>query len=296
MGKEYYLCKGYKTEKYQCELFKIYLDITDLDSIDTFTSSFDNMQEIKEYLNSKGLLNAEENIVIGTEVIDKFTGETRLAPIFLRDLIFAKDLKALGIEYYDPLKIANKIEGYINDRRNDKTFLTYIVSQYEEKYLYAEKPVLFFEDGSIDLLKTCLHDENYAIEHREEFEMCIDNLFFNEMYKCEITKVNQSKKYIPKRNDINIKGLHDLLIRIINYIKHYESWRYTERDEYYFDYQQHGDHEEFLEPSDFDRLIKMYMGNQKAKGNILDLYNPDIEKKDDYIKAIRLEEKTLLKK
>lgn len=286
MGRNYYLCHGYNTNFYNCDLKKIIFSkpIVSLDVIDSYTSSFDNLYSLKTHLLEKGLIDdLEEDIVIGCNKIDKTTKKTRLVPIFLRDLIFKEDLDALNISGFDPYDIANKLWEYIKKRCNDKQFLNFIVPIYYNKYSQSKKKIPIFEDGSIGLLMGCLSSQEYANNNRREFEDCFNNLFLNELYVCSIKYNERGKMFIPNKDLLNNKGLHELLIRVIQYIKLYEPIKYY-KDNYSYINQQDGDHEEFLEPEDFDRMINDYM-----RDNSLD-------KHDDYVKALIIEKNALFSK
>ena len=77
-----------------------------------------------------------------------------------------------------------------------------------------------------------------------------------------------------------------MLVRIINYIKRYEPTKYYSSDDYQV--QQDGDHEEFLEPSDFDRTIKNY-----AEHVGLDINDESALDRDSYVKSLVMEKETL---
>ena len=281
---KYYLIRGYNLLKnWKSETIKkINLTLSNLEDIDTFTAGFTDLNDLKKFLMSQGLINSmNEDIAIGTEKYDKFAEEKIMIKIYNGEkLIFRSDLYNFSIfsRFDNYLELADKIWEYVKKRANDKQFMRYIVSDYITKYGDSNSKVKapIYKDGSLFVLENCLNSPEYAKYNRNEYQLCFCNFFFNELYKCERKKSYSGTVFVANKNKINEKGLHDLLVHIIDYIKEYEL---NKKESY-------KEEEEFLENRDFERPLKKYLKENNIK---------DIEK-DDYATSLIIDKDRLVRK
>lgn len=281
MGKNYYLSTGYNVKSYwKCKLEKIEFDeeIKSLEQIFMLTSSFDNIYLFKEWLYSLGLIDSyNEDVVIACNKTDKKTNIKRLVPIYLKRLIFKEDLLMLGLNAKNFKELATELWNYIKKRQNDKTFMNYILDCYLEKYSSSKSGnILIYENGDISLLKKCVNDSLYAEESKDEYQLCFANFFRNELFSCDVIKqnmkINEKEKcetcvFKPKDGKINSKGLHDMLVNIITYVSCYEhkySLKSVSEDE------EIERDEEFLEPRDYDIMLKNYAKDENVQLDLED--------------------------
>ena len=98
---KYYLFRGYNLLKnWKSETIKkINLTLSNLEDIDTFTAGFTDLNDLKKFLMSQGLINSmNEDIAIGTEKYDKFAEEKIMIKIYNGEkLIFRSDLYNFSI-------------------------------------------------------------------------------------------------------------------------------------------------------------------------------------------------------
>lgn len=301
MGRNYYLCKGYHVKKYyECELKPVFTDLKSLESIDAFTSKFNDLNELRTYLINLGFINESEELVIGNNKTDKKTKQKRLVPIYQKKLVFKNDLERIGIVGTNYQELASSLWNYIKKHQNDKVFMSYILSEYISKYetkndtksKKMEAPI--YRLGDIGILNRIINSEEKTGRDKSEYEFSFLNFFRNELYKCERIKMYESfdgrdseevTVFKPIGNSINNKGLHDMLVNVINYSKLYKL------DIELNDIEETNEYEEFLEERDFERPLKQY-----AEKIGLNLENIDEIEKDDYATSFIIDEKRLVRK
>lgn len=304
MGKNYFLSKGNLHAKFNnIKLTEIFKDMKSLENIDLWTSQFDNLEELKKELISRGLIRSNDDICIGTyKTID---GIKRLIPIYQRKLIFKSDLEKLGIKGKDYLSIALELKTYIYSKYNDLNFMSYLIGNYYEKYANSKRNIKapIYENGDISILYRIINSADKSSRDEKEYAVSLKNFINNELFKCEIVfeevvfgsnDMESVKMFKPMNKNVNVKGLHDLLCFIINYcddinfvhgINDYPANDYEQEiiDNY--------DHEEFLEHRDFERPLKAY-----AQESGLDLSDEVALEQDDYANSFILDEQRLVKK
>ena len=291
---KYYLAYGYNTENWsECELTKVmeFLFNT-LEGIDKFTSKFDSMESLKRELLRLNLIDSlGVDIIIATNKKDKKDNKYKLRKIYNTELLFKKDLSIFGVDTFTSYsECAKLIEKYIKEKVFDINFLASILYDYIEKYNLdgidaerkeAKSPIV--TDGTLKYLKKCI--DKGVLPENNTYLTRYYNLFFNELYKCKVIfDENDIRKHIPNRSEINNKGLHDLLIHIINYENSISLTNdkinvKDEIDEY--------DKEEFPEERDYDYLLKEYALQKGINENNLE--------EDDFVRVTK-ESKSLVKK
>lgn len=301
MGKYYYLSHGYNADDYKrCRLTKIFKVMKTLEQIVTFTSLFEDIQELKTYLyNNRYIDSYEEDIVIAFNKKDKKTGEIRLVPIFLKDLIFKRDLEMLGLNANDFKKSADTLWEYIKTKKNNKNFMRFMVDEYLAKYESKDgEKAPIYKSGTINYLDNCISSDDYALRNRENYSIWFANLFRNELYKCKkrVKKISNGRMvdeidvFEPIDGSVNTKGFYDLLVRTIQYVKKYElSLRMS--DSVSNNNMAESDHEDYLEERDYDFMLRNYAETDK-----LDLDNIDELMQDEFARNILEEKDEFIKK
>lgn len=307
MGKNYYLSKGnLKVNFKDVQLTEIFSDMKSLESIDMWTSKFNNLDELKRELLSRGLIRSNEDICIATYKIDKATKVKKLVPIYQRRLVFKSDLERLGIIGKSYEGLTYELKDYIRKRFNDTNFMMYLVDNYYEKYSESERKIKapIYESGDISILHRIIHSTEKTSRDEKEYAVSLKNFINNELFKCErvyedvVFSGNYSesvKIFKPKKGEINIKGLHDLLCCVIDYGQQkVVEYNVSEQKEIYVGEQitlEDYDNEEFLEDRDFERPLKEY-----AKEVGLNLNDQEALEKDDYANSFLLDQHRLVKK
>lgn len=273
MGKNYYLSRGANVKSYwKCELEKIEFEdeIKSLEQIFILTSSFDNISHLKKWLLSMELIDSSDDIVIACNKTDKKTKIKRLVPIYLKRLIFKEDLDMLGLNAKNFKDLASQLWEYIKKRQNDKSFMNYILDCYLEKYSNSTSSnIPIYDNGDITLLKKCVNNSLYAEESKEEYHLCFANFFRNELFSCDAIKQNvriserdvfETIVFKPQNGKVNSKGLHDMLVNIINYVDCYEYKRDLETE---IQDEEIERQDEFLESRDYDIMLKNYANSEQ---------------------------------
>jgi len=244
MGIHYYLCRGYEIDDYwNCSLNKIFKDMKSIEQIDMFTVKFYDLSELKNYLIKNNLINDKEEIVIANNKTDKETKEKRLVPIFQKNLIFGSDLDMLGISNQNYKEIAKELWAYVKERQNNKDFMTFILAEYIEKYESSKRKVKapIYVNGDIFTLNRIINSKEKSSRDISEYEFSFANFFRNEIFKCERIQTRITFDSIdsesvtvfkPIGDEVNAKGLHDMLLHVIQYAKKYE-YDYNEEYEIY---------------------------------------------------------------
>ena len=315
MGTNYYLSRGYNIENYKkCYLTKIYDNLKSIEEIDIFTSKYYNYDDLRNVLLHANLINVNEDIVIATYKTDKKTKVKKLIPIYQKKLIFKEDLEMLGFHGKNYQELASELWEYIKNNQNNLTFMNYILKHYIEKYeestLKVKAPI--YTSGYISAIARIINKPNKNDIARRIYMFCFTNFFKNEIYKCErIYKENKDLGenfnwlFVPIDKKINKKGFHDLLLHIIYYHRNYVN-KLEEKKEKQLSIDSENEHEEFLENSDFERLLENYAKNRQkydlngnaiiGEINPLNIYdNTEIEK-DDYAAGIISDQQKLVKK
>lgn len=311
MGKNYYLSKGNLNVNFKdVQLTEIFSDMKSLESIDMWTSKFNNLDELKREILSRGLIRSNEDICIATYKTDKTTKVKKLVPIYHRRLVFKSDFERLGIIGKSYEGLVYEVRDYIRTRFNDLDFMTYIIDNYYEKYAPKDeddinkKKVPIYESGDISILHRIIHSKEKTARDEKEYAVSLKNFINNELFKCErvyedvVFSGNYSesvKIFKPKKGEINVKGLHDLLCCVIDYGQQkVVEYNVSEQKEIYVGEQitlEDYDNEEFLEDRDFERPL-----NEYAKEVGLNLDDQEALEKDDYANSFVLDQHRLVKK
>jgi len=308
MGIHYYLCKGYAIDDWQnCYLEKIFSDMKSIEQIDMFTAKFKDYQEFRRYLIDNDLIEATEGVVIGNNKTKN--GVKKLRPIFQRTFIFDNDLKMLGIKSRTYKEIAKELWKYIKSHQNDEEFMKFILKAYTEKYKDSKAPVAT-DVFALDRIVNKKTKNNYD---KNEYEFSFVNFFRYSLFKCETILSNISfdgrdtellNVFKPIGDEVNLKGLHDMLVHIIEYAGHYEydlnslydgvdtvlNGEYKKQDEQ-VELEIDEEPEEFLENRDFERRLKNYVNKVG-----LDINDTETLDKDDGAFSIINDQYRLVKK
>lgn len=310
----YYLCKGYYLEDWEnCSLEKIFSDMKSIEQIDMFTAQFKDFSEFRRYLIENDLIDVTEGIVIGNNKTKN--GVKKLRPIYQRTLVFKNDLDMLGIKARTYKEIAKELWEYVKKRQNNEEFMNFILESYTKKYKDSKAPI----SSDIFALHRIINRKEKTVRDRNEYEFSFANFFRNAIFKCEIIETRTTfdgkdsepvTVFKPIDNEVNAKGLHDMLVHIIQYGEHYEydhNAPYDGIDEYLkenkkpFENKQYGEQieldvefdsgEEFLENRDFERPLEKY-----AKEVGLDLFDSEALEKDDYATSFIIDQQSLVKR
>jgi len=277
MGIHYYLCKGYAVDDWEnCHLEKIFSDVKSIEQIDMFTAKFKDFQDFRRCLIDNNLIDATEGIVIGNNKTKN--GVKKLRPIFQRSFIFENDLKILGIESRTYKEIAKELWKYIKLRQNNEVFMRFLLDSYTEKYKDSKAPVA----ADVFALDRIVNKKEKTNRDKNEYEFSFVNFFRYSLFKCEtiLSQVSFDGRdsellnvFKPIGDEVNSKGLHDMLVHVIQYANQYEydyNALYDGVDKYLnskanqskeceqleFDFD--SEKEEFLENRDFERRLKKY--------------------------------------
>lgn len=303
MGKNYYLCRGENIHNFKnaC-LLEIFNDMKSLESIDMWTSQFINYDELKRELLKKGLIRSNQEVCIGTYKTNTETKVKRLIPIFQRTLIFKSDLDSLGFTGKSYKELANELMQYIKNNFNNMQLMSYIILQYVEKYYNSKNKVKapIYESGDISILERIIHSSEKTLRDEKEYSISFKNFLNYEVFKCEQVfseiafdgeDFETVKLFKPKNNEINIKGLHDLLCHVIEFNRSKSYNAVIDNNCYEQLLIDEFEHEEFLENRDFERPLEEY-----AKQVGLDLSDNDALEQDDYAQSFLLNQNQLVKK
>lgn len=226
----YYLCRGYNVTDYEnCDLKKINdSTLTGLENIDLYTSKFYTYIEMKEDLLKRGLIeDINEDVVIGQ--YKTISGrKKRLVPIYLKQFVFKTDLNRLGFKFDSYSELADNLYDYIVNRQNDRSFLLVIITEILDKYISAKKTVKIpiVKDNILQSIKRYLEGSEPLGKKQKIY---LERVFINEIFEFK-----QEVELLDAKNNIAIvtykkidgthkgKTLHDLLIRVCNYINTYD--------------------------------------------------------------------------
>ena len=310
MGIHYYLCKGYAIDDWEnCYLEKIFSDMKSIEQIDMFTVNFKDFKDFRRYLIDNDYIDPTEGIVIGNNKTKN--GVKKLRPIFQRAFIFDNDLKMLGINSRTYKEIAKELWKYIKLHQNNEEFMKFILKSYTEKYKDSKAPVA----SDIFALNRIVNKKEKTNRDKNEYEFSFVNFFRCSLFKCEtiLSQVSFDGRdtqtldvFKPIGDEVNSKGLHDMLVHIIEYAGHYEydynslydgvdkvlnSEVIQQKQEEKVELEVDEENEEFLEDRDFERPLKKY-----AKEVGLDISDSEALDKDDYAFSIINDQYRLVKK
>lgn len=310
MGIHYYLCKGYAIDDWEnCYLEKIFSDMKSIEQIDMFTVNFKDFKDFRRYLIDNDYIDPTEGIVIGNNKTKN--GVKKLRPIFQRAFIFDNDLKMLGINSRTYKEIAKELWKYIKLHQNNEEFMKFILKSYTEKYKDSKAPVA----SDIFALNRIVNKKEKTNRDKNEYEFSFVNFFRCSIFKCEtiLSQVSFDGRdtqtldvFKPIGDEVNSKGLHDMLVHIIEYAGHYEydynslydgvdkvlnSEVIQQKQEEKVELEVDEENEEFLEDRDFERPLKKY-----AKEVGLDISDSEALDKDDYAFSIINDQYRLVKK
>ena len=312
MGIHYYLCKGYAIDDWQnCYLEKIFNDIKSIEQIDMFTAKFKDFSDFRRYLIDNDLIEATEGIVIGNNKTKD--GVKKLRPIFQRTFVFENDLKMLGIKSRTYKEIAKELWKYIKSRQNNEDFMKFILDSYTKKYKDSKAPVA----SDIFALNRIIKKKEKTYRDKNEYEFSFVNFFRNAIFKCEMISSEISfdgkdrellNVFKPIGDEVNSKGLHDMLVHVVEYAGHYE-YDYNslydgidqvkndkinatkKYEQIELDFDNENENEEFLENRDFERRLKNYVNKVG-----LDINDTETLDKDDGAFSIINDQYRLVKK
>lgn len=189
--------------------------VTDIDVIDKFTTSFNNLEELLMFLKRNNLITDDVNKLyitidkkVDNNIINKkiYNGEK---------LLFKNDIELLKISF---------IYKWILSNKNNNNYIIAIANNYMDKYKNAYNRI----DGSsyiLSLFSTlkniAINKNNYNIENGEinEFNKCISDFIDIEFYKLDKFKWT-NYKIIEKKKDKNgnylknYRNIHDFVILI----------------------------------------------------------------------------------
>lgn len=236
------------------------LDVTDLSIIDKFTTKFNNMDELLEFLKRNDIIEKDVNKLVIT-IDKKKDGETVNKKIYNGErILFKSDYNYLSVAF---------IYKWLSFNRNNMDAIIKICDNYIEKYHNAFNRI----DGSSCILaifnslrklaygfKTKTIDVTNSVNY--EYQTLVSDFMTIEFFK--VDKEELKKGQIVRRRDKDgtcpkqYRNIHDFVILIQQLDKNLErhkSDKFVDSNNLsIYDNIIENEHEEYLEESDFDGI------------------------------------------
>jgi len=218
MGKNYYLSKGNLKVKFEnIRLTEIFTDMKSLEKIDFYTAKFNDYDEFRSDLLNKGLINYNDDVVIGNFETDKETKEKKLVPLFHRKLIFSSDLEKIGFKGKDYKEISTEIKECVFEEFNNLHFMKYIIDNYYEKYINSKKKTVAPISSDVRILYRIINNKIYQ------------NVFFDKLIAVFIYDKDLTDEIKKIYKVVTNKGMSDREYRKLIFMIRDSSLNYEEK-------------------------------------------------------------------
>ena len=241
-------------------------DTTNIKTIDNFTASFENIENLVEFLKKNNLLDESINkLFIGKDKKDKESNETYRDKIYKGEFLFFKK----NSNYLD-LSFLCKI---IRENIRDGKFVVKMAETYYHKYNKTRIGPSHINCvlNIIINLATLINKNGYdslTNGDKETFVDCIDDFIIFEFYKYNYDHFNArfSKVYDDKGSVKNYVNIRTFAIYLMEYFKILEYKKDKKEVEIQKSCLNYDDHEEFLTYEDFERLNNEILSTYESDG------------------------------